>query len=89
VGDLDRGAPRWKLWRDLLYLRAHAALYDACMRISYKAACPQCGSADYRRSKRRGILERFALSLVKLLPYRCDECNARFYNRLEPSHARR
>jgi DNA-directed RNA polymerase subunit RPC12/RpoP len=48
------------------------------MQISYKAACPQCGSADYRRSKRRGILERFALSLIRLLPYRCHECNARF-----------
>jgi transposase-like protein len=59
------------------------------MKISYKAACPQCGSADYRRSKRRGILERFALSLIRLLPYRCHDCNARFYNRLEPVQARR
>jgi hypothetical protein len=54
------------------------------VRISLKAACPLCGSVDYRGSKRRGIYERFAFWLFKLLPHRCDECDARFFDRFSP-----
>jgi len=45
--------------------------------------CPRCASSNLRRSRRRGILER-ALSLAGRLPYRCRECDLRFYFRVAP-----
>jgi hypothetical protein len=38
--------------------------------------CPRCSSDVTRRSARRG-LER-VLSLVGVLPFRCERCEARF-----------
>jgi hypothetical protein len=40
-------------------------------------ACPRCGKSAIRRSHRRP-LER-PLKLIRLLPYRCDACDLRFY----------
>jgi len=34
--------------------------------------CPRCGSADVRRSHRRGFLERVFLWLRRRRPYRCE-----------------
>jgi C4-type Zn-finger protein len=41
--------------------------------------CPRCSSKDVRRSRRRNLLERIASVLIK--PYRCDNCDYRFFSR--------
>ena len=49
--------------------------------------CPLCGSAEVRRSRRRGPVERFFLRFLGRSPYRCDECDARFYRRRHNRHS--
>ena len=41
--------------------------------------CPHCQSKALRRSKRRGLFESIVLSLTPLRPFRCKECDHRFY----------
>jgi hypothetical protein len=41
--------------------------------------CPFCGSAEVRRSHRRGIWERIFLRCLWLRPFRCIDCYERFY----------
>jgi hypothetical protein len=41
--------------------------------------CPECHSERIRRSKRRGIIERGLLTVVWLKPFRCADCNHRFF----------
>jgi DNA-directed RNA polymerase subunit RPC12/RpoP len=41
--------------------------------------CPYCNSAELRRSRTRN-LERL-LRLARIRPYRCEDCDARFYAR--------
>ncbi len=41
--------------------------------------CPQCQSERTRRSKRRGFVERGALTLLPLKPFRCRNCGYRFF----------
>lgn len=50
--------------------------------------CPVCGTDGVYASHRRGILERGLLSWVGVLPFRCGQCNARFY-RFAPGARRR
>ncbi|MGD0515734.1 MAG: hypothetical protein ABSA29_20710 [Terriglobales bacterium] len=40
--------------------------------------CPRCASSTIRRSRRRSLRDR-VMSLLSYLPYRCDECDLRFY----------
>lgn len=40
--------------------------------------CPSCGSKNVSRSARRNFVER-ALSLFRVLPYRCQDCRYRFF----------
>lgn len=42
-------------------------------------ACPACGGRNVHRSRRHGLLERTLLRLLRLRPYRCPDCNYRFY----------
>jgi len=42
--------------------------------------CPHCGSVDVRRSKRRGFFELFVLRILPLRPYRCKNCDWRYYS---------
>jgi DNA-directed RNA polymerase subunit RPC12/RpoP len=51
--------------------------YDENARLK----CPQCASQDTRRSERRGPFERVVLPLLYMRPYRCMDCDARFYAR--------
>ncbi len=46
--------------------------------MSSTLICPQCGSHDARRSRRRNVWER-AISLLGYLPYRCRDCRTRFF----------
>jgi transposase-like protein len=41
--------------------------------------CPTCASSSIRRSARAGFVERVFLRLALVWPYRCDDCNSRFW----------
>ncbi len=51
--------------------------------------CPKCGSAATQRSQRHGILERITLGLLPVRPFRCMDCNKRFYGLLLNMHSSR
>ncbi len=42
-------------------------------------SCPRCGNDDIQRSARKGPLERLWGGLTGLRPYRCQDCNHRFW----------
>jgi hypothetical protein len=48
-------------------------------------ACPHCNSKNIHRSKRRGIFESYVLSLVPIRPFRCEDCDCRFYAFASPT----
>ena len=50
--------------------------------------CPVCLASTVHASHRRGVLERGPLTWIGLLPFRCGQCQARFY-RLAPRDPRR
>jgi hypothetical protein len=41
--------------------------------------CPNCESQFISRSRRRGFVERVFLRLALVWPYRCDDCDTRFW----------
>jgi hypothetical protein len=41
--------------------------------------CPVCTSTAVRRSTRRGFVERIWFRLAFVWPYRCDNCDSRFW----------
>lgn len=41
--------------------------------------CPHCASAKISRSHRRGAIERHFLRLIGVRPFRCLDCDIRFY----------
>lgn len=43
------------------------------------SSCPVCATNGIYASHRRGILERGPLSWIGVFPFRCGQCNARFY----------
>ncbi len=40
--------------------------------------CPKCGTHEAPRRAHRHFME-YVLSIVKVFPYRCYSCDARFY----------
>jgi hypothetical protein len=44
-----------------------------------KRACPHCKSLETSRSHRHGGVERYLLRIIGVLPFRCLDCDARFY----------
>jgi len=48
------------------------------MQLGESRRCPQCESRKVHRSRRHGLLERIA-SAVLISPYRCDNCDHRFF----------
>ena len=42
--------------------------------------CPVCSSHRIRRSRRLGLTEGFFLRLILRAPYRCGDCDVRFWN---------
>jgi len=42
-------------------------------------SCPHCQSKAIRRSKRRGVFELSILSMIPMRPFRCEDCDLRFY----------
>jgi transposase-like protein len=43
------------------------------------AHCPSCKSSKLRRTHRTGIVERSLSKIFGLRPYRCKECDERFF----------
>src|SRR6202034_2403428 len=41
--------------------------------------CPKCRSATTLPAHRRGVLETFLLTFLPARPFRCMDCNRRFY----------
>jgi hypothetical protein len=41
--------------------------------------CPACESSQIHQSRRRGIIERKVFALIFLRPFRCEECDLRFF----------
>jgi hypothetical protein len=52
------------------------------------SSCPVCATNGIYASHRRGFLERGPLSWIGVYPFRCGQCNARFY-RFAPGAKRR
>jgi hypothetical protein len=46
--------------------------------------CPTCSSPSTHRSHRRGLVENL-ISVVKVYPYKCDDCNNRFLSKRKRS----
>jgi len=51
--------------------------------------CPACRSTEVRISHRRGILERGLLAGVGIFPFRCEQCQTRFYRLAVGAYRRR
>jgi hypothetical protein len=49
------------------------------MKVDPKRHCPHCGSAEVFRSHRHGAMERYLLPAIRVRPFRCVNCDARFY----------
>jgi len=44
-----------------------------------RITCPNCGSRLTHRSKTKGILESVLLAIIFVHPFRCEECDSRFF----------
>jgi hypothetical protein len=42
--------------------------------------CPHCRSVKTSRSHRRGAVERYLLRFIGVRPFRCLNCDVRFYD---------
>jgi hypothetical protein len=61
---------------------AHATqegLVELKMHDSSKRLCPNCSSVETSRSHRHGAVERYVLRAIGVHPYRCLNCDVRFY----------
>jgi hypothetical protein len=47
--------------------------------MSAKRNCPHCKSVETSRSRRRGTVERYLLAVLGVPPFRCLNCDVRFY----------
>ena len=47
--------------------------------ITFTSKCPHCDSKKIRRSLRRNFFEKVSLRLLLICPFRCINCNRRFY----------
>jgi uncharacterized protein YlaI len=50
-------------------------------------SCPHCHSKAVRRSMRRGMIESAILRLIPVRPFRCKDCDHRFYSRTSQMNA--
>jgi hypothetical protein len=47
--------------------------------MTEKRLCPNCRSGENYRSHRNGLLEKYLLGPFGVRPYRCMNCDVRFY----------
>lgn len=45
-----------------------------------KRLCPNCGSKEVCRSRRHGAVESL-LHVLRIVPFRCEDCYKRFFRR--------
>ncbi len=50
-----------------------------CLHLSVRT-CPFCESTRMSRSARKGFFERVVIAFFLLRPYRCVECDGRYYS---------
>jgi hypothetical protein len=55
----------------------------APIHLTRQTSCPQCSSHSVRQSRRRGVVERIVCAVLQVLPYRCNDCDHRYF-RLRP-----
>src|SRR5437879_3244154 len=62
-------------------VRLHFVLgpYMDLIHSSEQKKCPRCSSHLVHRSRRRGLVEKMAHALLQISPYRCDECDHRYF----------
>jgi hypothetical protein len=48
-------------------------------------SCPHCQRKAIRRSKRRGMFDVTVLSVIPMRPFRCEDCDQRFYGFVWPT----
>jgi hypothetical protein len=48
---------------------------------AHATCCPACGGHHFARAHAHGPIERFILPIVQIRPYRCTDCDDRFYSR--------
>jgi hypothetical protein len=41
--------------------------------------CPRCDAQIVHRSRRRGVIEKCLFPLLLILPFRCDQCDFRYF----------
>jgi hypothetical protein len=46
---------------------------------SERNTCPRCQAHTVRLSHRRGPIERLLCALLRISPFRCEECDHRYY----------
>jgi len=56
------------------------------LRFVRRLECPECGGGVMHRSRRRGVLEKVLCGALPIHPYRCNDCDYRFF-RLRPANS--
>ena len=52
-----------------------------------RVKCPDCGGNNTFRSRRIGVREWFLHYVLMQSPYRCQDCNERFFHHRLPRHS--
>ena len=47
--------------------------------LNRSSKCPNCGSHQYYKSRRRGLWEHILHSIFSLSPLRCTNCDERYF----------
>ena len=53
-----------------------------------KPNCPQCGGGTTYRSRRNGVIEWLFHHVLKQSPYRCKDCDERFFHHRLARHSK-
>jgi uncharacterized protein with PIN domain len=54
-------------------------LFMSPIYFNERTRCPHCSSRSVRRSRRRGKIERIVSAVFRVSPYRCEECDYRYF----------
>lgn len=49
------------------------------IQLGEKNICPQCYGNSVRKSRRRGAMERILCALFLISPFRCEDCDHRYF----------
>ena len=49
------------------------------LRVVRRMECPECGSGMMHRSRRKGVVEKVLCGVLPIHPYRCNDCDYRFF----------